>query len=217
MANDLRAGFSVLESSADRAKACAMKQQPQHSLPGGRLETGRAAGVMLCPRCRLPLEGCDHEQGIAWRCARCGGQSLNFSQFRHMVPESGANAIWENATARPDPPRQRTRCPECQADMAAVHFPLHGHEVELDICRQCQRLWLDQQQEADRPLNITQEPIPRPRPWSAALGHRRTPEGSDRAPVRWAEWKRVVIALLVVLLILLTWWASHCKKWLLEP
>ena len=60
-----------------------------------------------------------------------------------MVPEHGANAIWDSSRVRPDLPGKRTPCPECHLSMAAVLLPVKGRVIELDICRSCQRLWLD--------------------------------------------------------------------------
>lgn len=109
------------------------------------------AGMLVCPRCGIPMHGNDHDLGIAWRCKACGGQSLNFSQFRRMVPEHGANDIWLQAANRPNAPKHPTECPECQAGMDAVLIPFRGAHVELDICRACQRLWLDRQEHEATP------------------------------------------------------------------
>jgi len=106
-----------------------------------------SAGVLVCPRCGIPLQGGDHELGIAWRCDSCRGQSLNFSQFRRLVPEHGARDIWLEALKNPAAPRQRTHCPECLAAMHAVLVPFRGSNIELDICPPCQRLWLDAREE----------------------------------------------------------------------
>jgi Zn-finger nucleic acid-binding protein len=102
--------------------------------------------TLTCPRCRSALKAEKHETGIAWRCAGCGGQSLNFSQFRRLVPGARANDIWESAMQEPRAPSRRSLCPECQRDMAAVLIPMPGREVELEVCRNCQRLWLDRQE-----------------------------------------------------------------------
>lgn len=109
----------------------------------------------VCPRCDCNLSGKKHPTGIAWGCSSCGGQSLNFSQFRRMVPELHVNEIWLTAMEEPVPARHRTRCPECRRDMTAVLVPHHGNEVELDICRTCQRLWLENQQHKSERLDIT--------------------------------------------------------------
>ncbi len=118
---------------------------------------------LTCPRCGTELQALRHETGLAWRCSGCGGQSLNFSQFRRMVPEPQANTIWETAMARPAAPRRRSLCPECRRDMAAVIIPLPpARELELDICRNCQRLWLDRQQQLAGHLAAAGPPGPQP-------------------------------------------------------
>ncbi len=103
----------------------------------------RVHGLLTCPRCGQLLSPVDHELGIAWRCLPCGGQSLNYSQFRRMVPEEGANDIWGTARDHPRVPTKRSRCPECLTGMSSVLVPLSGGMVELYICPPCQRLWLD--------------------------------------------------------------------------
>lgn len=98
---------------------------------------------MLCPRCRTPLTSQPHAAGFAWRCARCGGQSLNFSQFRKLLPQLQANEIWLTVMENPVIPRGRAFCPECHAAMAAVLIPFESGGTELDVCPPCQRLWMD--------------------------------------------------------------------------
>jgi len=109
--------------------------------PGTGLEQSRRTPV--CPRCHRPLGPLKHETGIAWRCAGCGGQSLNFSQFRRLIPEQHAREIWLTATEHPLHPRRRVDCPECRQEMSAVMISFHGREIELDLCQTCQRLWLE--------------------------------------------------------------------------
>lgn len=109
-----------------------------------------------CPRCERPLTGGKHTTGISWRCKNCRGESLNFSQFRRLIPELMANEIWFTAMENPAAPRRATRCPECLKDMAAVLIPFQGREIELAICRTCQRLWLDNQENMPHTLDTGQ-------------------------------------------------------------
>jgi Zn-finger nucleic acid-binding protein len=124
---------------------------------------------MTCPRCSTALIPEKHKTGIAWRCTGCGGQSLNFSQFRRVVPEAHANGIWETAMLKPRAPSRKSLCPECQRDMAAVLIPMQERELELEVCRNCQRLWLDRQERIAGHLTENAEPGPLPdvRPISA--------------------------------------------------
>lgn len=118
--------------------------------------------TMTCPRCSTALKPEKHATGIAWRCSGCGGQSLNFSQFRRIVPEAHANGIWETAMLNPRAPSRRSLCPECHRDMAAVLIPMNERELELEVCRGCQRLWLDRQERIAGHLTENAEPGPLP-------------------------------------------------------
>jgi Zn-finger nucleic acid-binding protein len=131
--------------------------------------------TMTCPRCRTGLTAERHPAGIAWRCPGCGGQSLNFSQFRRLVPEPEANGIWESAMLHPRAPRRRALCPECERDMAAVLIPVRDRELELDVCRSCQRLWLDRQESLAGQLQDATAAGPQPEPRPVP------PEARDRA------------------------------------
>ena len=117
---------------------------------------------MTCPRCHSALLPDKHPTGIAWRCHGCGGQSLNFSQFRRVIPDDHANGIWEIAMLNPQAPSIRSLCPECQRDMAAVIIPFKEREVELDVCRGCQRVWLDRQERIAGHLREHSERGPQP-------------------------------------------------------
>lgn len=119
--------------------------------------------IPVCPRCHVNLLPAKHVTGIAWRCAQCEGQSLNFSQFRRMIPNLNANEIWMTAMERPVAPRRRSFCPECRRDMAAVLIPWEGREIELDVCRTCQRLWMENQKNLRYKLAGPEEP-PGPKP-----------------------------------------------------
>ncbi len=118
--------------------------------------------TMTCPRCGTALKADKHHTGIAWRCLACGGQSLNFSQFRRVIPEASANGIWETAMLEPRAPSRRSLCPECHRDMAAVLIPAKEREVEMEVCRSCQRVWLDRQEKIAGHLTENAEPGPLP-------------------------------------------------------
>lgn len=103
----------------------------------------RGVTGMDCPRCGSGLAPGKHDTGIAWRCLKCGGESLNFSQFRRMIPEEQVDMIWWTAKGQPVASPQGTACPECGKPMLAVLIPFREEELELDICQGCQRLWRD--------------------------------------------------------------------------
>ena len=71
-----------------------------------------------------------------------------------MIPCLHANEIWMTAMEQPAALRWRTGCPECRRDMTAVLIPYEGREIELEICRSCQRLWLDNQEVMSTRISI---------------------------------------------------------------
>jgi hypothetical protein len=109
-----------------------------------------------CPLCGCRLHPLRHLTGIAWRCSSCGGQSLNFSQFRRLIPEHNAREIWLDAMLHPDAPSHPLRCPECRRQMCAVFIPLREKQIELALCQACQRLWLEPQEDT-RTLRVPPE------------------------------------------------------------
>ena len=119
---------------------------------------------MDCPRCGGGLAPGKHDTGIAWRCLKCGGESLNFSQFRRMIPDEQVDVIWWTAKERPVAAPGGTACPECRRPMLAVLIPYREEELELDICQGCQRLWRDgpRAAKASRRLDIGRGALAKP-------------------------------------------------------
>lgn len=133
---------------------------------------------------------------MAWRCTRCGGQSLNFSQFRRLIPECQANDIWLTVREQPVKPQPAIACPECRQAMAAVLVPFEGREIELDLCTGCQRLWMVPQENLT--WSLDEKPVPRgekppvislkgrgtarscPSPWLSGLGKVPAPTGKEQ-------------------------------------
>lgn len=80
-----------------------------------------------------------------------------------MIPDRNASEIWMTAMEQPSAPRLRTRCPECRNDMAAVMIPFENRDLELTVCRNCQRLWMDSQEHSARQIHTSAaEPAPTP-------------------------------------------------------
>ncbi|MDB6133589.1 MAG: rhomboid family serine protease [Verrucomicrobiales bacterium] len=123
----------------------------------GEDDQGLRMSRPFCPKCGIHLQGAKHTTGIAWRCASCQGQSLNFSQFRKMIPRDRVDEIWLTTNEQPVTAPGRTPCPECRRPMNAVLIPLEEREVELDICCICQRLWLDSQEKLSGIIDISEK------------------------------------------------------------
>jgi uncharacterized protein YbaR (Trm112 family) len=96
-----------------------------------------------CPRCRGGLAATEEAAGIVWRCGQCRGISMNFSQFRKLVPAWHANRIWEAALRDPRRAQPAVCCPECRRFMNALEARLPAGVLDLKLCLSCQRLWMD--------------------------------------------------------------------------
>jgi Zn-finger nucleic acid-binding protein len=70
-----------------------------------------------------------------------------------VIPGARVDDIWLTATAEPVISPYRGKCPECRRVMHAVLVPWQNREIELDLCRPCQRLWMDNA-ENSAPLSI---------------------------------------------------------------
>lgn len=60
-----------------------------------------------------------------------------------MIPELQANEIWLTVMEHPIPRHESECCPECRTAMGAVLIPWQGTHQELDVCPNCQRLWME--------------------------------------------------------------------------
>lgn len=104
--------------------------------------------------------------------------------------------------------RRQTLCPECRKDMAAVLIPFQGKEIELDICRTCQRLWMDAQENQTYRLDLSETPRGRKPPVIKMTGRgveRLVKEQAKRVRDRWRmgnnplTWKGWLIIVLILL------------------
>ena len=99
--------------------------------------------LLTCPRCGTGLSAEEEESGLTWRCAGCGGISINYSQFRRRVSAWHANRIWDGAAAA-KLASPRTACPECRRPMVAAAMPKDASgSLRVGLCVPCQRLWME--------------------------------------------------------------------------
>jgi Zn-finger nucleic acid-binding protein len=141
--------------------------------PHGEREAEALLGrVPCCPRCDVNLSPTDHATGLAWRCPRCAGSSLNFGQFRHLIPGQHADEIWTTTLDEPVSPTVRAKCPECRRNMTAVLIPFQGREIELDICRMCQRVWMELQETRPHRIDISESACVRRPPVISLTGQK---------------------------------------------
>jgi Zn-finger nucleic acid-binding protein len=101
---------------------------------------------MQCPRCRLPLTDVELDGVRAARCARCQGMWLPRSAFKHAVEHEDAEAGWLAFELWGDTGRFRGQrgdlaCPRCAKTM--VRLAYGDADVLIDVCPDCEGVWLD--------------------------------------------------------------------------
>ena len=84
--------------------------------------------------------GCVH-----YACPACGGVSGNLALLRQSWQPEFANTLWRAVRdAHPTDHGGALPCPSCRKRMhVAALQAAEGGEVQLDVCRTCQLVWLD--------------------------------------------------------------------------
>ena len=101
---------------------------------------------MDCPRCKTALEETELEGARAHRCAACHGFWVSREAFRdaaeHTDEESGwlAFELWHDAERFRGVPGDLA-CPQCAKAMPRLAYG--DAEVQVDVCPDCEGVWLD--------------------------------------------------------------------------
>ncbi len=93
-----------------------------------------------CPECVLKLKKQQVDDKVYWGCTNCSGHMVGMSALKKLIGEPNVRNLWlqsghAKAEGRP--------CPSCSLSLRPV---IHGTDVpvEVDVCRTCHILWLDQ-------------------------------------------------------------------------
>lgn len=104
--------------------------------------------MLHCPQCAKPMDHIRYEGVPVWFCGECGGYCLAptrlgliLSQRDDDMPEPVQQKMIEIADRSNT--RRTLRCPRCRRDMTKEPFR-HAKNVELDHCKPCDLIWLDQ-------------------------------------------------------------------------
>jgi membrane associated rhomboid family serine protease/Zn-finger nucleic acid-binding protein len=106
-------------------------------------------------------------------CPECDGRMANLALLRRNLEPDPINRLWRKVCdAHPANHHGVLRCPSCRARMHPAGVPCADHEeLQLDVCRVCQVVWLDSG-EIER--------LPRlPQPEPQAVPGRFTPEAAE--------------------------------------
>jgi membrane associated rhomboid family serine protease/Zn-finger nucleic acid-binding protein len=107
----------------------------------------------VCPRCQDQLIRRQQDDGVLWSCRTCAGQVRGIGLLRRQLDERAVAHLWQRAGASGESGR---RCPACTQAMAMVPMHEGGRCGEVEACRRCFLVWLDDGEDTLLP------PAPRP-------------------------------------------------------
>lgn len=111
--------------------------------------------VYACPDCSTPLERRADDEGVFWRCPRCGGRAVGLGPLKTACDVTLVARLW--AAAHGSVPDGRP-CPGCGDPMRKVTIP-NAQLPTVDVCRVCQLVWFDPNEYEAFPAN---RDLPRP-------------------------------------------------------
>ncbi len=103
---------------------------------------------MDCPTCRRPLKRATYENIQVMQCEECFGYLVARTRLKLIkgAREQKPEALRSEAqTERAPDTQERIRCPHCRVEaMRKERVRVGGdEEFHLDVCRKCDRVWLD--------------------------------------------------------------------------
>ena len=102
---------------------------------------------MSCPRCAVELVEGDVRGVAVARCSGCGGIWFDQEGFAAAKELADPAVAWLEVDLWKDRRRfalgsRRLACPQCEREMAALRYG--DTPVEVDVCRTCRGIWLDE-------------------------------------------------------------------------
>ena len=93
-----------------------------------------------CPECRIKLR---RQKNILsyWGCTICRGRLFGFGSLRNLIGSQGAQKLWQASAEVQGVGRP---CPSCTKPLRE----LVQNQAEIDICRNCNIVWLDHEEES---------------------------------------------------------------------
>jgi membrane associated rhomboid family serine protease/Zn-finger nucleic acid-binding protein len=100
--------------------------------------------MLSCPRCKSSLESRRHAAGMHFLCPSCKGHASNFAILRQQLDPAFLQGLWLGIRDAPASARhRRLPCPSCAQPMHPASVGHPDTPIQLDACRNCQMLWLD--------------------------------------------------------------------------
>ena len=97
-----------------------------------------------CPRCHTKLKAARSPGGVHFVCPICKGRAANLPLLRKELDPDFVNKVW--VAVRDAPPvrhHDALDCPYCQGKMHPAGVAAESGTFQIDLCRHCHVLWLD--------------------------------------------------------------------------
>ncbi len=94
-----------------------------------------------CPECALKLTKQEKNDIPYWGCRNCQGHLISFPVLRKVIGETETQALWDMSSSLISIKRP---CPSCTKILTPILHLENDINLEVDICRRCRLLWLDQ-------------------------------------------------------------------------
>lgn len=95
----------------------------------------------VCPHCIADLDRHRAHSTNYYSCPNDHGSAISLYSLKQLVNWSGLNALWLRSV---DAPEIHMACSHCRKPYRQIVAELPEAQVELEVCRRCQFIWLDQ-------------------------------------------------------------------------
>jgi len=99
--------------------------------------------VMHCPRCTFPIEPVLTQGVEIDRCRRCSGTFFDAGEAPGALGEGARFDTWRELWTLHEGKPSPLECPKDATRMLAHSVPMNDTSVLVDVCPQCQGMWLD--------------------------------------------------------------------------
>lgn len=99
-----------------------------------------------CPICRVDLVPVDYEGFRVMQCGQCFGHLVSLQRFdsiKRIDRKSQDELKSEASSVFTASSRQMLKCPRCHAPMCKQSTDLPVLDLQTDVCRHCDLVWLD--------------------------------------------------------------------------
>ncbi len=93
-----------------------------------------------CPRCAKELIKRENRGVMRYSCTKCFGFAIEFPVLKQFMPPDEVDILWQGVE---NAPAGTLNCSHCLAPMQTLMKDHGVRELELDLCRRCEVLWLD--------------------------------------------------------------------------